>query len=98
MNCEECQQQISLYLDGELDEVASAEVRGHLTLCAPCAKLCEDFSVLLESCRSNVPSEIVPPNSQALWRRINNIIESEVRSEPQEESPKGWFSRGWNLT
>jgi len=98
MNCEECQQQISLYLDGELDEVASADMRGHLTVCAACAKLCEDFSVLLESCRNNVPSEIVPPNSQALWRRINNIIESEVTPEPQEVPRKGWLSRGWNLT
>ena len=99
MNCEECQQKISLYLDGELSQEGSANVREHLTVCAPCAKLCEDFSVILESCRDGVPSEIVPPNSQALWRRINNLIESEVKTEPPAEEPrKGWFSRGWNLT
>jgi hypothetical protein len=99
MNCEDCQQQISLYLDGELDEGTSADMLAHLMGCLECSKLCQDFSLLLESCRSGSPSEIVPPNSQALWRRINNIIESEVRTEqPQEEARKGWFSRGWNLT
>ena len=99
MNCEECQHSISLYLDGEMDDVAAAAIRNHLSLCLECAKLCEDFSVILESCRETVPSEIVPPNSQALWRRINNLIESEIKPEPPaEEPPKKWFARGWNLT
>lgn len=100
MNCDECQQNISLYLDGELDEHASSNMRTHLTGCLVCSKLCEDFSVILDSCRETVPSEIVPPNSQALWRRINNLIESEIKPEPPvvEEPPKGWVSRGWNLT
>ena len=99
MNCEECQEYLSLYLDGEIDEVSALNVRTHLSLCPLCAKLCEDFSVILESCRDSVPSEIVPPNSQALWRRINNLIESEIKPEPPVEEPrKRWFARGWNLT
>lgn len=100
MNCEQCEQNISLYLDGELDELTSSEMRLHLSLCQACAKVCEDFSVILDSCRETVPSEIIPPNSQALWRRINNLIESEVKPEPipTEEEPKGWLSRGWRLT
>ena len=98
MNCTECQENISSYLDGELDEKESGSMRTHLAICAACAKLCEDFSVILESCRDNVPSEIIPPNSQALWCRINNLIESEIRPEPVEEPKKGWVSRGWNLT
>ena len=81
MNCEECQQYLSLYLDGELGEPTATDVRTHLTDCLGCAKICEDFSVILETCRENVPSEIVPPNSQALWCRINNLIESEIKPE-----------------
>lgn len=100
MNCTECQENISSYLDGELDEKAAGSMRTHLSLCAGCAKVCEDFSVILESCRDSSPSDIIPPNSQALWCRINNLIESEIRPEPPpvEEPKKGWFSRGWNLT
>ena len=99
MNCEECQQNISLFLDGELDVEASVNIREHLTFCAVCSKLCEDFSVILESCREGDPTEIVPPNSQALWCRIHNLIETEVKPEPEPEKVKaGFFSRGWNLT
>lgn len=99
MNCEECQQHISPYLDGELDETLAAHMREHLTICLDCAKLCEDFSVILESCRENVPADIVPPNAQALWCRINNLIESEIKPEPEEvEVKKGWFARGWNIS
>jgi hypothetical protein len=100
MNCEGCQEYLSLYLDGELDETTSANIRTHLSICAACAKLCEDFSVILATCRETVPSEIVPPNSQALWCRINNLIESEIKPEPEpiEEPKKGWISRGWNLS
>ncbi len=99
MNCEECQQNISVFLDGDLDEVVAVPMRAHLIECSSCAKLCEDFSVILESCRESVPSEIVPPNSQALWCRINNLIESEIKPEPPvEEPPRGFFAKGWNLT
>ena len=98
MNCNECQDNISPYLDGDLDDNGSANMRTHLSICAGCAKVCEDFSVILESCRDTVPSEIVPPNSQALWCRINNLIESEIKPEVVVEPKKGWFARGWNLT
>jgi hypothetical protein len=99
MNCEEFQEKISLYLDGELDGTASDTMRAHLTACAGCSKVCEDFSVILESCRVSEAAEIVPPNSQALWRRINNLIESEMPAEaPVKETPKSRLSRGWNLT
>jgi len=99
MNCEECQQHISPYLDGELGETSAAQMREHLTFCAECAKLCEDFSVILESCRENVPADIVPPNAQALWCRINNLIESEIKPEPEKvEEKKVSFARGWNIS
>ena len=99
MNCIECQENISPYLDGELNETRAADMRTHLSICAECAKICEDFSVILDTCRENVPSEIIPPNSQALWCRINNLIESEIKPENPPEAPrKGLFSRGWNLT
>ena len=98
MNCTECQENISCYLDGGLHEPDAASMRTHLSICAACAKLCEDFSVILSSCRDSVPSEILPPNSQALWCRIHNLIESEIKPEPLAEPKKGWFSRGWNLT
>ena len=99
MNCEQCQENISVFLDGELDEKTSAGVREHLMLCAPCAKLCEDFAVILDSCRETKPGEVLPPNSKALWCRINNIIETEAKPDVESvQAPKGLFSRGWNFS
>lgn len=99
MNCEECQKKISVFLDDELDDAASSAVQLHLAACAPCAKVCEDFALILDSCHVEKPVEIPPPNSQALWCRINNIIESEAKPEPQVEEPKkGWFAAGWRFT
>ena len=90
MNCEECQENLSVYLDGELDETLSMAVRTHLTLCMECAKLCEDFAVILDTCQTEPPSEIIPPNSHALWCRISNSIEGDVKPPAAEPPSSGW--------
>ncbi len=102
MNCEQCQELISAFLDNDLDETSSANVQKHLSLCADCAKLCEDFAVILDFCHEQPTAEIVPPNSQALWCRISNTIETEIKQDisqhqaqqvQAEEQRKGWFPR-----
>jgi len=99
MNCGECQKKISVFLDNELDETTSAAIRSHLALCADCAKVCEDFAAILDTCRLEKPSEILPPNSQALWCRISNTIESEIKPVAQSaETQKGWFGRVWQVS
>lgn len=99
MTCDECQENISLFLDNELSETVSASIQTHLSLCPDCAKVCEDFAVILDSCRLDLPAEPLPPNSQALWCRINNIIENEARTELKvPEKPKGWFGRGFTFS
>ncbi len=86
-------------MDNELDETSSMSVQTHISLCAECAKICEDFAVILDSCNGGKPSELLPPNSQALWCRINNIIESEAKREPvAPEPPKRWFGRSFTLS
>lgn len=97
MKCEECQESISQFLDNELEESQASIVRQHLALCGPCAKVYADFASILDVCHAEQPAELVPPNSQALWCRINNIIESDVKPEPAvEEQP---VKKGrWHLT
>jgi hypothetical protein len=98
MNCEECQISISAFLDCDLDAAASNDVREHLALCSPCAKVCEDFAAIVDSCRVDNPAEIVPPNAQALWCRINNIIESEVKPPTEQLPERSFIRRRWNFT
>lgn len=95
MNCEQCQELISVYLDNELEAKVSTNVQMHLALCPPCAKVCEDFAMILDFCETE---EFLPPNSKALWCRINNIIETEGKPDtpPQiieQPAPQGLFGR-----
>lgn len=89
MNCDECKNLISALMDNELDGALSDEVRHHLALCDDCAKVCADFTSILDFCATESPSDIVPPNSKAMWCRINNILESEVKKvDPTPEPPR----------
>ena len=82
-------------MDSELDEIRADAIREHLAICGPCAKVCEELAAIVEICKTEPPTEIVPPNSQALWCRINNIIESELKPEPlpKIEEPRRRFWR-----
>lgn len=86
MNCEQCQQLISVYLDNELENKVRVEVQTHLTICAGCAKVCEDFAMILDFCDLEESEYTPPPNSKALWCRINNLIETEIAPELEREA------------
>ena len=101
MDCEGCQENLSLFLDGELGEAQAANIRTHLSLCADCAKLCEDFAAILDTCKIEELDEAPAPiNANALWCRISNTIEAEIKPEPAAGQPvqRGFFSRVWNLS
>ena len=95
MHCDECNELLSGFMDSDLDEVRAGLVREHLAVCEPCAKVCEELAAIIDVCKAEPPSEIVPPNAQALWCRINNIIESEIKPEPlpKIEEPRRRFWR-----
>jgi hypothetical protein len=65
--------------------------------------VCEDFAAILDMCQVEEPAVVLPPNSQALWCRINNIIESEIRPvkaepAPVQEAPKRGLARMWQFS
>jgi len=98
MHCDECNELLSSFMDSDLDEVAAAAVRQHLAVCEPCAKVCEELAAIIDLCKSQAPNELVPPNPDALWCRINNIIESEIKPEPALPPPPEPRRRLWRFT
>src|SRR5215204_3921356 len=110
MNCEHCQELISVFLDNELSEQSSTEVREHLAACEQCSKVCEDLAMIIDFCQLDADEPVIPPNPQALWCRINNVIESEVQAEllkdnkekaaqaEAETAQTGWLPRRWNFS
>ena len=81
MNCDECKGLISQFLDNELEETQAASIRTHLSACFDCAIVCEDFASILDVCTGESADDLVPANSKAMWCRINNIIENEIKPE-----------------
>jgi len=98
MNCGKCEELLSEFIDGELESQISADIRTHLTMCSGCAALYEDFAGLIGFCDENY-EESAPPNAQALWCRINNVIETEVKPEiiKEAEIKESKRSRLWKI-
>jgi hypothetical protein len=99
-----------VFLDNELEEKSSAEVREHLALCEACSKVCEDLAMIIDFAQLDADEAVIPPNPQALCCRINNVIESEVQAEINKENKEkahaataeaaqtGWLPRRWNFS
>jgi len=98
MNCEQCQELISVYLDNELEKKVSSELQTHLAVCAECAKVCEDFAMILDFCNLEETDYSLPPNSKALWCRINNLIETEISPEATPQNKKQETKRRWQFS
>ncbi len=105
MTCEQCQELMSVFLDNDLEAQESLTIQKHFALCAECAATCEDLASILDFCGESPTDAVIPPNSQALWCRINNIIETEARSElaqetkvEDEKKKSGFFVGGWNFS
>src|SRR5215213_4219438 len=64
--------------------------------------------MIIDFCQLDADGTVIPPNPQALWCRINNVIESEVQAEIVKENKEkaaeaqttntGWLPRRWNLS
>ena len=92
MTCGDCQELLSRFIDGDLEEARTVIVADHLAVCAECTVMRDDLASILAHCREGELDEAVLPNPAALWRRINNLIESELPAEiPVEVKRKGWF-------
>ncbi len=98
MNCEQCQELISVYLDNELESKVSSDIQMHLAVCESCAKVCEDFAMILDFCSLDETNCSLPPNSKALWCRINNLIETEIAAEPPQENRQEKVKRNWQFS
>ena len=110
MNCEKCLAQLDEYLDGTLGSTDCAAIKEHLENCLPCAGLSADLSLILDCCGDTREHLESPPNPQALWLRISNIVECEqnvlaaaqaktnVAVAAAAASPASLWNRSWQLS
>jgi hypothetical protein len=77
MNCEECQELLSDFLDGELTGEGHVSLSTHLEECLSCLSTRDELNSIVSFCRDCRGEYEAPPNERALWVRIRNTIEAE---------------------
>jgi Putative zinc-finger len=81
MNCEKCQELIHDLLDGTISGGDELTLKSHLGNCLDCESVRQDLSSIVDFCRTHRGEYEAPPNPQALWLRILNVVEASNGSE-----------------
>ena len=105
MNCEKCQELIGDLLDGALSRHDELILNSHLEECLDCEGVRKDLASIVSFCQAHRGEYEAPPNEQALWLRISNVIASEKAESPANynASPRrsflsGLMGRSWELS
>src|SRR6267378_243491 len=104
MNCEKCQDLVSDFLDGALSQEDQTMLNAHLGECLECADVRNDLQSIVGFCRTQRGVYVAPPNEQALWQRIRNMIEAGTSPVAAAPAParrnlwSNWAGRSWELS
>jgi hypothetical protein len=104
MNCETCQDLIHDLIDGSITQSDEFTLNTHLKECLDCDSVRRDLASIVGFCRTQRGQYDAPPNEQAMWLRIRNVIEAELpsRAVANPELQRSFFSRlmgrSWELS
>jgi putative zinc finger protein len=104
MNCETCQELIHDLIDGSITQRDESTLNTHLKECLDCESVRQDLASIVGFCRTQRGQYEAPPNEQAMWLRIRNVIEAELpsrvvaNSEPQQSFFGRLMGRSWQLS
>jgi putative zinc finger protein len=106
MNCEQCQELIHDLIDGSLSQRDEFTLNTHLNECLDCDSVRSDLTSIVAFCQTHRGEYEAPPNEQALWLRIRNVIEAEnagrraaAQTETRRPSFFGrWMGQTWELS
>src|SRR6185312_11273287 len=79
MTCDKTREQLTAYLDGELEGDRGTAVRGHLRTCDACRAMASDEAALRDGLRSLPPVD--PPAS--LWANVQARLAQEEVAESE---------------
>ena len=104
MNCETCQELIHDLIDGSITQRDEFTLNTHLKECLDCDTVRQDLASIVGFCRTQRGQYEAPPNEQAMWLRIRNVIEAELPSKAvanSESKPSflaRWLGHSWELS
>jgi hypothetical protein len=104
MNCETCQELIHDLIDGSISRSDESTLNTHLTECLDCYSVRQDLASIVDFCRIQRGHYEAPPNEQALWLRIRNVIGAErpnavsANEQAQPSFLGRLMGRSWELS
>ena len=104
MNCEQCQELIHDLVDGSISRSDESILNTHLNECLDCESVRQDLAAIVDFCRVRRGEYEAPPNAQALWLRIRNVIEAEQREPALDQTERRpsflgrLFGHTWELS
>ena len=105
MNCEQCQELIHDLVDGQISQRDEFTLNTHLQECLDCDSVRQDLASIVNFCQMHRGEYAAPPNEQALWLRIRNVIEAENGSRKPVVHESGrpsfvsrWLNHTWQLS
>jgi hypothetical protein len=104
MNCETCQELIHDLIDGSISRSDESILNTHLKECLDCESVRQDLESIVGFCRTQRGQYEEPPNPQALWLRIRNVIDSESPSpvvtaaQPRRSFLDRLMGHSWELS
>ena len=104
MNCETCQELIHDLIDGSITQKDEFTLNTHLKECLDCESVRQDLASIVGFCRTQRGQYEAPPNEQAMWLRIRNVIEAELprrpmtNAEPQRSFFGRLMGRSWEVS
>jgi len=104
MNCETCQELIQDLIDGKISRSDESTLYTHLKQCLGCESVRRDLESIVGFCRTQRGHYEAPPNEQALWLRIRNVVEAErpgavaSNSESRRSLLGRFMGRSWELS
>ncbi len=102
MNCETCQELIEDLIDGSISQSDESSLNTHLRQCLDCENVRQDLSSIVGFCRTQRGQYEAPPNEQALWLRIRNVIESQSNGVSNAAPRRSFLGRlmghSWELS
>jgi Putative zinc-finger len=105
MNCEQCQELIHDLVDGSISQRDEFTLNTHLQECLDCDSVRQDLASIVAFCQTHRGEYEAPPNEQALWLRIRNVIEAENGSRVAAQTGPAqpsfisrWLNHTWQLS
>ena len=104
MNCEICQELIHDLIDGSISRSDESILNTHLKECLDCESVRQDLESIVGLSRAQRGLYEAPPNEQALWLRIRNVIEAELPNrvvsdpEPRRSFLGRLLGHSWELS